>query len=207
MPKRQRTVIVTGFGPFPGVPDNLSADLVRRLAPLARKRFPKTLIVTAVLPVSWRRAPHFLARLVARHRPILTLHFGVSAKATGFVVESTGCNRTAPRTDGEGALAGHSLLASHGRPSHAATIPARLIVRRLGRMGLPCSQSHDAGDYLCNAVLYHALSLADRNAAYGHASGFIHIPHNLQGGALDWPRLLAGSLEILRVSITAASAS
>lgn len=200
------SVLITGFGPFPGIPHNLSSGLVPRLAALARTRFPTTRIVTAVLPVSWSRAPLHLARLVSRHRPILTLHFGVSAKATGFVIESVGHNRTAPRPDCGSASARAPLLVRHGPSSHAVTIPASRIVRRLTRLGYPSELSCDAGDYLCNAVLYHALALDGRQSGERHASGFVHIPADLSQSLLDWPRLLAGSLEILRVSLTAAAA-
>lgn len=199
------TVLITGFGPFPGVPHNLSGDLARRLAIAAQSRFRGVRIVSEVLPVSWDRAPHLVARLVARHRPSLALHFGVSAKATGFVIETCGRNIAVARPDCSNATPSRHLLIPHGAAAHDATIPAARIVARLLQLGLPASCSGDAGGYLCNAVLYHSLALAERQRSHprcsGHVAGFVHIPAWLSPAHLDHAGLLAGSLEILRISL------
>lgn len=199
-------VLITGFGPFPGVPHNLSGDLARRLANAARRRFQGVRIVAGVLPVSWVLAPRLLMRLVAHHRPALTLHFGVSAKATGFVIETSGRNLAMARCDCSEATPGSHVLLQHGAAAHEATIPAARIVARLNQLGLPATCSEDAGGYLCNAVLYHSLAIAERGTrsnrcVRGHMAGFIHIPSQLSPSHLDQSRLLCGSLEILRVSL------
>ncbi len=58
MPKRaelRSTVLLTGFGPFPGVPSNTSADLVKKVVRLARRTLPEFHFAAAVLPTEWTR--------------------------------------------------------------------------------------------------------------------------------------------------------
>ena len=66
--------------------------------------------------------------------------------------------------------------------------------------------SRDAGEYLCNATLYHSASRA--REVSGRRVGFIHVPATLArpGGenrgrcgacALTWQQAVDGGLEIL----------
>ena len=50
-------VLLTGFGPFPGVPENATAVLVPRLAKAARELFPTYDFVAEILPTEWTAAP------------------------------------------------------------------------------------------------------------------------------------------------------
>ena len=61
-----------------------------------------------------------------------------------------------------------------------------LLLARMRAAGLPAHLSSDAGRYLCNAVLFHALTLHAGSRMPGQA-GFIHIPEDL--GSARWPRL------------------
>ena len=97
------TILLTGFGPFPGVPENMSAVLVERLAAVAQRKFPKHHIVSDVLPAEWVAAPKRLARLYTREQPHLALHFGVSKRAKGFVIETQGRNECRNAPDARGA--------------------------------------------------------------------------------------------------------
>lgn len=203
MTNPKRTVLLTGFGPFPGVETNASGELVRRLARAARKQFPGVRVHTAVLPVEWRAAPRRLEKLVARRRPDVALHFGVSHRARGFVIETLAANDAigAPDTAGETAIGPD--LDPGGPRSRRVTVPAARIAKRLVKAGYPATLSNDAGRYLCNALLFHSLTHA---AAHGvpKRAGFIHLPETItEAGApsakhpLTWTMALDGALEIL----------
>ncbi len=192
------TALITGFGPFPGVPRNATGLLVPRLAKAARRKFPEWRIATAILPTEWHVAPAELARHHARARPLWTVHFGVSREARGFVIETTGRNVCRDTADAAGAQPGSLYLDADGPPIRAANLPHDAIHARLVQSGLPATSSDDAGGYLCNAILYHSLGHAAR-ATHPTRSGFIHIPADLgdPGSALSLLDAIAGGLEIL----------
>ena len=53
---RARTsVLITGFGPFPGVPSNATMQLLPQLAQVAPKSFPDVHFAFEVLPTEWRQ--------------------------------------------------------------------------------------------------------------------------------------------------------
>ncbi len=203
MAEPRDTILLTGFGPFPGVADNLTAELVPKLARSARVLFSDYDIVDEVLPVAWMRAPERLAALLGRKRPRLALHFGVSSTAKGFRIEQAGRNVCAARGDADGTMPAMARILPTGPDALSSTIPVDAILARLQRADIPCCTSNDAGEYLCNAVLYQSLVTAAA-AARPFAAGFIHVPNWLsdasgpfEDGHLTWTGAMAGGLEII----------
>jgi len=196
------TVLITGFGPFPGVPVNATMRLVPELAERAQRAFAGVRFASAILATEWLAAPQRLDRLIAEVHPDLALHFGVSGRARGFEIETRAANRCAGQADASGALPPASAV-RHGGAAHLrAGLPVPYLVARLRRRGIPAFVSRDAGEYLCNATLYHALIRA--REAPGRRVGFIHVPATLArlGGrrgacALTWEQAVDGGLEIL----------
>lgn len=214
MPTRP-TILLTGFGPFPGMSRNATAVLVPGLAAAARPRFDSHNIVSAVLPCEWTAAPERLAELLENARAVLALHFGVSHTAQGFDVELTSHNVRQPVHDAAGELPATACIAETGPARLATTLPAERILARLSHLGLPCRSSHDAGGYLCNTLLYHSLTVADQRGG-SFLSGFVHVPANLTGHGddgedphpdcpLDWDDAIAGGLEIIAASLEASA--
>jgi pyroglutamyl-peptidase len=202
------TVLLTGFGPFPGIVVNVSAVLVARVANSARRRWPKVVFHTATLPTEWARGPDRARLVIGRTQPDIILHFGVSGRASGFVIETRGANHCVGEADGAGHLPPLALLEADGPELRRVTLPVRGIVARLTAVGLPVATSNDAGGYLCNAVLFQSLGLCEGNAAA--MAGFVHIPAALapdaqKDGALTVGQALTGSLEILAVCLEAAT--
>jgi len=200
------TVLVTGFGPFPGVPINATMRLVPALADEVPRLFPGVRVATEILATEWLSAPRRLASVLAEVRPDLVLHIGVSSRARGFEIESRARNACIASPDAAGALPPAPSVREDGAEHLAAGLPVRHIVTRLRRRGIPAFVSRDAGGYLCNATLYHSLMCA--RDAPGRRVGFIHIPETLArpGGAnrgrvgacpLTWEQALAGGLEVL----------
>lgn len=194
-------VLITGFGPFPGVPLNVSGVLAEALGDAARTTFPTARFEVAVLPTEWVAAPQRLEELMMRHRPAVALHFGVSHQARGFVVETQARN-AACHVDASGEAPLTDALFPNQPEAHAATLPAARIVQRLRRAGLPAALSQDAGAYLCNAILFHSLRLNSRFEAPA-ASGFIHIPTRLpqRSTILSFDDALRGGLEIVATAL------
>jgi pyroglutamyl-peptidase len=201
------TILLTGFGAFPGVGNNATAQLIPRLTEAARAKFTNHNIVGEILPVEWARAPQALTRLLAGAKAVLALHFGVSHEATGFQLELIGRNVCSSQQDAAGELPLSETVVDSGPALLVATLPAERIVARLVRCGFPCRTSNNAGTYLCNALLYHSLTAA-RTMPKPFLSGFVHIPASLSGHGrqgceahpdcpLDWTVAIAGGLEII----------
>ena len=214
MSTRRPAILLTGFGPFPGVPKNISGMLVPELASAARKRWPRYHFEAAVLPTEWLAGPAAVAILVDELKPALALHFGVANSARGFAIESRGHNSAKPVSDAAGLLPPSSRLSPDGPEYLSASIPAAKIVERLRRRSLPAGLSHDAGGYLCNAVLYGSLERA-RKATWSMRSGFVHLPTTLDAARtespaaalMDWEQAAEGSLEILATALGETSLS
>jgi pyroglutamyl-peptidase len=202
-------ILLTGFGPFPGVPVNATSAFVPQLAAAARQRVPEASVVAEILPTEWHAAPRRLEALLALHDPTLAVHFGVSTEAQGLVIETTARNLTCAKADACGALPFSPQLIALAPDTFETPLSANVMVARLTERGLPSSLSTDAGRYLCNAVLYRSLHHAATRAP-GLRAVFVHLPASLlQPGAgipapdcpLDWTQGLAGGLEILAVAL------
>ena len=191
-------VLLTGFGPFPSVAENVTAQLVPDLGRRAQKAFPSHTFITGILPTEWQAGPDTLLTLIARVKPALVLHFGVTRDAQGFRLEQQARNACQFKGDALGAHPPAPGLAAEGADCHPVTIPTRDIVNRLHNLGLPAHLSGDAGGYLCNAVLYHSLAAAAQDC---RKTGFIHIPVDLSGPPLMYPDAVRGGLEIIRVCL------
>ncbi len=164
-------VLVTGFGPFPGVSHNASASVALRLASSAAE--PGLEIATGIIPVVWANARAAARDAAARFKPHAILHFGVSKQAAGFEVEARAFNISGSKEDHAGVVRPEKPLVRAGKPVLMSTLPARDLVEALAKDGFPAALSEDAGLYLCNALFYWSLCDAQ---AHGRLVSFIHMP-------------------------------
>lgn len=214
VPRPRRTILITGFGPFPGHPQNASELLAGLVAEEARRSIAGYDIQTEVLPVEWQAGPARLSQLVRDTRPAVAIHFGVSNRAKGFAIEQRAVNHSSGSTDAAGNKHDACALVPDGPSELPSTLPVPLILQRLRRLGIPAHLSRDAGRYLCNAVLYRSLAEARACASPGVPSrrGFIHLPSDLLGNGhddlspggrcrLDWGSAVRGGLEIVAASV------
>jgi pyroglutamyl-peptidase len=205
MRMRKRTappvrILVTGFGPFPGVPDNASAPIVAALAKSVA--MPGIQLITEIIPVLWTYARGVARDAMARAKPDAILHFGVSKRLTGFEIETRAVNLSGPKEDLGGAVRPSKPLDIAGERVLEATLPPAILLGALRREGYPARISRDAGRYLCNALFYW--SLADAGAG-GPLVSFIHMP---AFGAEVLPRLtqreaIAGAQVLVRAAAQA----
>jgi len=195
------TVLLTGFGPFPGVTQNVSGELVEALAQRARDVLRDHNVVSQVLPTEWARVPELAAALHAEHRPVLALHFGVAREATGFRLETTAVNLCRASLDANEALPAAECLIEDGIAFRKASIDVAAIAEALRAGGYPVSISDDAGSYLCNALLYHSLTAAAANQPRRCRVGFVHIPADLSQPPFALQYAVSGALEILNAAL------
>ncbi len=168
----RQTVLVTGFGAFPGASRNPSAAIVAALgkqeARLARLGVD---LRRALLPVVFATLDAALRDAVERHRPDAILHLGLASRRRHISVETRSVNRAGIlHPDAAGGLPGRVLVPG-GPATLPATYPAARIAAALRRHGFRAALSRDAGDYVCNAALYRSLL-----AAAAPQVGFVHVP-------------------------------
>lgn len=196
----RNTILLTGFGPFPGVPQNASGDLVFALAEETRHTLPAYRVAPEILPTAWMPVPELIASLHVSHAPVLALHFGVAHGARGFQIETTARNTCRAARDAVGAMPASTKLACGGAEFRASTIEAGAVVETLNGKGFPASLSRDAGGYLCNAAFYHSLAAADAGGGRCRV-GFVHIPTDLSKADFTMVEAISGALEIIKIAL------
>ena len=166
-----RRLLVTGFGAFPGQADNASARLARLLE---RRRRAFALagveLHVCVLPVERFALSPELCRLYARIAPHAVLHLGVAARRRQLSVESLARNRASIlRPDAAKSVSWSRFIVHGGPDALRSPAPAARLAALARRHGEKAEVSRDAGDYLCNEILFLSL-LMDRRAS------FLHLP-------------------------------
>jgi pyroglutamyl-peptidase len=187
-------VLVTGFGPFPGAPENPSAWLAEALGAMA---LPGCDLHATILPTEWDAVAALVPQLHARLQPDVMIHFGLCQRAVGFRIERSAYNRAAPRADARAALPVARHVLADGADRLDTPVPGARVAAHLSARGLPAASSRSAGRYICNFLYYHSLAWAARQEA-GPVALFVHIPKTVaQGGCVSDASLLHGAQEVV----------
>jgi pyroglutamyl-peptidase len=164
-------VLVTGFGPFPGVLSNASQLVIEGLR--ESRSLPGIRLFSEVIPVIWANARAVAQQAIGGTNPHAILHFGVSKRSTGFEIETRAVNMSGPKEDYARITQPIEPLDRSGKMFLHATLPAPALLLALRQSGFPAQLSKDAGRYLCNALLYWSLAEAGQS---GPLVSFIHMP-------------------------------
>ena len=173
--KTTDTVLLTGFGPFPGCSRNPTAQYAGSLAVLARRVWPHTRFVSHIFPTEWQAIVPQLDELNRKYHPSLALHFGVSSNALTLHIERYAQNYASSGPDNAG-ISGCGAPIRSGAPQKRQTdLPCYAILTALRKTGIQAKISTNAGTYLCNFLYYNSLAKAQLNGNR-QRTGFIHIP-------------------------------
>lgn len=169
-------IIVTGFTPFPGAPENPTQVLIEAMQ-AGKIEFPRGFDVLPLqLEAAYEDALAVLAGTWRVERPDAVISFGLSAKANGFHLETVARNEvTSTLPDNAGRRTDSDLIEAGGEDFLPSTLPLMDIQRSLSAAGLPVEFSDNAGGYVCNWIFYlgAAKVLSDGRGC----SGFIHVPY------------------------------
>jgi pyroglutamyl-peptidase len=203
------TVLLTGFGPFPGAPFNPTGPLVEALA---RGRPPGsrgTRRIAHVFATTYDAVDDELPALLRRERPDVLLMFGLSWRARMLRIESRARNALSPTLPDAGGRRPRSLVIAQGA---AAVLPmsgsAHRLVTAARGTGTPAALSQDAGRYLCNYLCWRAAEAAAQGRA-PRLFAFVHVPRvhpRAHGRPLrfTFENLLHASEAMLQAAIKAA---
>jgi pyroglutamyl-peptidase len=204
---RRPRLLVTGFGPFPGITRNPSAETARRLAASPRLRALAIDADVLILPTTYAALDEVLAPALTRLSPDAVLMIGVAGRARRVRVEGRALNRASVLAPDARGRRPERLSFGNGPAARLARSDVGRIVQLLRRRGVACEPSRNAGRYLCNAAYYRAL-------AAPMPVLFIHIPKARRAkrrGApqaprpLAWQAQLASALENVALDLLASA--
>ena len=164
-PNVQPGIVVSGFEPFGGRKVNASEELARALA----KERPGCRAV--ILPVVWGAPMKVLAEV--QEPPDLWIAFGEGGN--DFRIEIKADNRRADIRDNNQQLPAEKEVVAGGGPL-LNPIPAEALAGKLKAAGFPVSVSREAGDYLCEEMLYSLLWQRQGVWKKKTTVMFIHLP-------------------------------
>lgn len=167
------SLLVTGFGRYPGVRQNPTAMLMRRVVARLNRQMQTQARVAhgGELTVSYARARHELASLMTAHVPDAVLLLGLAARARWVRIERYARNLDSPLHPDSAGQGGATYAAASSLPL-AATGGIEPALHAMLAQGIRARPSPSAGRYLCNAVYATALA-----GAHGKPVLFVHVPY------------------------------
>ena len=169
------TILITGFGDFPGAPINPTTALVARLARTARRRGVRC--IAHVFATRYAAVDRELPALIAAHRPDAIVMFGLAGRRRRVSIETL---RPQPHVDlfpdAGGAVPRRARdRARRARRRRAAARRLRGCSRRRARPASRRACRAMPGTYLCNYVYWRALEAAAEPDG-PRLAVFVHVP-------------------------------
>ncbi|MGN6459809.1 MAG: pyroglutamyl-peptidase I family protein [Pseudolabrys sp.] len=191
------SVLITGFGPFPGAPANPTGALARRLARLRHPALADVRRTAHVFSVGYAAIDHDLPRLIKEVRPQVLLMFGLAARTPYIRIETRVRNARASFPDATGRRPpGRSIVA--GAPHRHMPVSAVPLLVAAREAQVPVHLSRDAGAYLCNYLCWRALDhIQASDNDMPMIAAFVHVPKLAMTArrATHRPRIAAADLE------------
>ncbi len=169
-----RTILITGFGRFPGAPVNPGGLVATRLVRRRRPAFAGTRRVAHVFATRYEAVDRELPALLKREKPDIVVMFGVATRSHRVRVEQRARNRIALFPDAGGHRPAARTIVPH-RDAMRNSLPVARLVKAARTAGVAAAPSRNAGSYLCNYVYWRALEAATKPDGPGRVI-FIHVP-------------------------------
>ena len=169
------TILITGFGPFPGAPFNPSEPLALELARRRHPAFAGVRRVGHVFRVTYEAVDAELPALIAREKPAALVMFGLAARTKHVRIETRARNvLTHVLPDADGQIRTAATIAPGAPVALSLRAPAQRLLTAALASGVPAALSHDAGRYICNYLCWRAAEAAGAGAL--RLAAFIHVP-------------------------------
>ena len=167
-----KKLLLTGFEPFLDFTVNPTMRIAEELDGQAIGGFS---VVSKVMPVDFNSSGQHLLSYIEEVEPDAVISLGLAAGRFKITPERIAINVKDGEPDNKGHKPVDEPIKEGGKPAYLTTLPARQMVDRLQKEGLPADISNTAGAYLCNNVMYEGLHYAETTKPDMH-TGFIHIP-------------------------------
>lgn len=159
-------ILITGFTPFDGRPNNASW--------IAASSLHGPDIRTAEIPVIWGAASEFLASVCNEHCPEIIIGLG-EGREGWFDIETVASNTRKERPDNNDCLPHGVPISANGPASRKSIIEMGFLQRILASHGYPARLSTDAGQFLCEEALYSLVQLKESHRQLRLVI-FCHVP-------------------------------
>ncbi len=169
--------------------------------------------------MSFAQAPGLLAAAIDAHDPDIVVMLGLAENRRAITPERIAINLADARmADNDGDQPTDAPLEPHGPAARFTLLPVTHIAHAIASAGIPAEVSLSAGSYVCNALMYAGLGIAEQRTGGGEPAGagaaaggpagaaplqigFIHVPATPQLGG-D-PHFTLDELERgIRIAIT-----
>jgi pyroglutamyl-peptidase len=196
-------ILVTGFAATE-TNSNASATLVNSLM----KDLPESLrhlngdLQIRLLATDTHNLKAALVGLLAEVQPDICVFVGQAPGRNNITLEKVATNLrfTGPPTE-PGGKPQSDIICASGPDSLKATLPEMAaMIERLQENGIPAALSEDAGNNLCNQILYEGLHYAEQGEGKP-LCGFVHIPALPDQVIARWPNYPFMPLEMGRAAI------
>ena len=167
-----KKVLITAFEPFLDVATNSSYEALKAVLEIIEDKQ----VVKEGLPVSYRRTPKELKKLIKKHHPDAVISLGQAAGREKVNLERVAVNlMDANAEDNDGLVLHDAVIEENGPVGYFTKLPVRKMYEHAKELGLPVDFSLTAGGYICNLTMYTILSLCETEYP-GMIGGFIHVP-------------------------------
>ena len=175
-----KSILISGFEPFGSDSINPTEIIVRSLP----KEINNFEIHGIVLPVEFKLAPERLIKEIEIIKPSAIIMLGQAGGRDSISIETTAKNNMRGK-DNSGFIPDNLPIIEGGPTELHSTLPIEKINAAIKRYGLPSKLSNDAGNYVCNCLLYNVMYFVKDVVS----AGFIHVPFIPEQGHDDKPSL------------------
>ena len=177
------TLLLTYFGPFPGVPVNPTVALAEGSVRALNTARPDLRVVACELPVSYNGSSTALRTALQDVQPDALISLGVAVGRDVVSLEQVAINLdSAGIEDNDGDQRCDEPIAPGGQEAYFSSLPVRASFERLRAAGEPVEISYTAGTYVCNHVFYEGQRIS-RELGLSIPAGFVHVPATCADGA------------------------
>lgn len=167
-------ILLAGFEPYAGRGLNPASEVVRALDGTS---IGGHAVTGRFLPVSLDRSADLVEREIRRLSPVVVLCLGLWPGESMIRIERRAANFLHSEVpDNEGSRHFNTQLEPSGPAAREASIQIESALDALLSKGIPARASESAGTFLCNAVFYRALRIAEENDG-SPPCGFVHLPY------------------------------
>ncbi|KEI73099.1 pyroglutamyl-peptidase I [Endozoicomonas elysicola] len=167
-----KTVLISGFEPFGGMPLNPALEAIRVLT---GTELPDLgVIKTVTVPVVHRTSIATVISAIDDNEPDAVIMVGLAPGRIGIMPERIAINMDDFRlVDNEGNQIIDQPVVDGGPAAYFSTLPVKAMVQEMRRAGIPAAVSNSAGTFVCNHLFYGVMhELRDSHIR----AGFIHVP-------------------------------
>ena len=176
------TLLLTYFGPFPGVPVNPTVALAEGSVRALNTARPDLRVVACELPVSYNGSSTALRTALQDVQPDALISLGVAVGRDVVSLEQVAINLdSAGIEDNDGDRRCDEPIAPGGQEAYFSSLPVRTSFERLRAAGEPVEISYTAGTYVCNHVFYEGQRIS-RELGLSIPAGFVHVPATCADG-------------------------